>query len=85
MEYINERRREGGYSAKKWKDEIEIQREALDLWRRLNRCVPYKKYRDRKPKETQSSLDIKWPEHMEIAFCKGGHRPFSFPTDPLTL
>lgn len=46
-------------------------REANRLWRHLNRCKQYVKYRNRKPKEAMPNQDIKWPEHMEIAFCRG--------------
>jgi hypothetical protein len=52
--------------------EEDVQRLATKLWRHMLRCKPYAKYRSRQPKEGASNQDIKWPEHMEMAFCRGG-------------
>lgn len=49
----------------------EIHKGANALWHRLLKCQPYIKYRDRQPKATAPSQEVKWPEHMEIAFCRG--------------
>jgi hypothetical protein len=55
----------------KEKSESEIIREANRLWHRLLKCKPYVKYRSRQPKDVPSTQEVKWPEHMEIAFCRG--------------
>jgi hypothetical protein len=49
----------------------EIINESNRLWHRLLRCKHYAKYRSRQPKDAPPSHDLKWPEHMEIAFCRG--------------
>lgn len=55
--------------------EEDVQRLATKLWRHMLRCKPYAKYRSRQPKEGASNQDIKWPEHMEMAFCRGSTAP----------
>jgi hypothetical protein len=49
----------------------EIVKDSNRLWHQLLRCKPYSKYRNRQPKDAPPNQDIKWPEHMEIAFCRG--------------
>lgn len=61
----------GKYPNVRHKTAEDIIREANRLWRQLLRCKAYSKYRERKPKDTPSAQDMKWPEHMEIAFCQG--------------
>ncbi len=56
--------------------EEDVQRLATKLWRRMLRCKPYAKYRGRQ-KEGASNQDVKWPEHMEMAFCRGRADPCS--------
>ena len=57
--------------------EDDVQRQATKLWCHMLRCKPYAKYRSRKPEEGAPNKDIKWPEHMEMAFCRGSTAPFS--------
>jgi hypothetical protein len=64
--------------------EEDAQRLAMKLWRHMLRCKPYAKYRSRQPKEGASNQDIKWPEHMEIAFCRGPTVPCSVSQRMLT-
>jgi hypothetical protein len=49
----------------------EIDEEANRLWRALYRCKAYEKYRSRQPKVPVATQEQKWPDHIEIAFCKG--------------
>jgi hypothetical protein len=63
----------GKYPNVKHKSADDIIKEANRLWRRLLRCKAYSKYRERKPKDTPSAQDMKWPEHLEVAFCQGEH------------
>jgi hypothetical protein len=63
--------RRGKYPNVKHKSAEDIIKEANQLWRRLLRCKAYSKYRERKPKDTPSPQDTKWPEHLEVAFCQG--------------
>jgi hypothetical protein len=49
----------------------EIIRDSNRLWHQLLRCKAYNKYRTRQPKDAPPNQEIKWPEHMEIAFCRG--------------
>jgi hypothetical protein len=49
----------------------EIIKDSNRLWNHLLRCKPYNKYRNRQPKRVPPNQVIKWPEHMEIAFCRG--------------
>jgi len=50
--------------------EDDLHRHATFLWKRLQRCDQYRKYRGRQPKDC-GQQEQKWPEHMEAAFCKG--------------
>ncbi|TID26642.1 TEA-domain-containing protein [Venturia nashicola] len=67
--FINDFRR-GKYPNVKHKSAEDIVKEANRLWRRLLRCKPYSKYRERKPKDNPTSQDMKWPENLEVAFCQ---------------
>ncbi|KAE9993063.1 hypothetical protein EG327_006592 [Venturia inaequalis] len=62
--------RRGKYPNVKHKSAEDIIKEANRLWRRLLRCKPYSKYRERKPKDNPTSQDMKWPENLEVAFCQ---------------
>jgi len=55
---------------KQEKSEAEIDRETAILWRSLQRCEAYRKYRDKQPKNSREQKQ-KWPEHMEYAFFRG--------------
>ncbi|KAF2812848.1 uncharacterized protein BDZ99DRAFT_568162 [Mytilinidion resinicola] len=51
------------------KSEEQINRETQKVWRLLQRCGAYCKYRDKPTKDTREL--VKWPEHMEYAFFRG--------------
>lgn len=51
--------------------EEEICVEAKRLWNRLHNCKQYEKYRSRQPKEVPPGQELKWPDNLEMAFCKG--------------
>jgi hypothetical protein len=59
------------YTGFEKKTPAQIVNESNRLWLRLLRCKPYIKYRSRQPKDAPPNQDLKWPEHMEIAFCRG--------------
>jgi hypothetical protein len=63
--------RQSLYTGVKPRVPAEIVRDSNRLWHQLLRCKAYNKYRTRQPKEAPPHQDIKWPEHMEIAFCRG--------------
>jgi hypothetical protein len=71
--------RQSPYTGVKPRLPAEIIRDSNRLWHQLLRCKPYSKYRNRQPKDAPPNQDMKWPEHMEIAFCRGTSTcPFKF-------
>jgi hypothetical protein len=51
--------------------------DAKKLWRHLWRCEEFRRYRGRQPKDSDCTAapgdksDKTWPDHMEVAFCRG--------------
>jgi hypothetical protein len=56
------------------KSEEQVNRETAEVWRALQRCHAYCRYRDKQAKDYGE--DNIWPEHMEYAFFKGRCHPF---------
>jgi transcriptional enhancer factor len=57
------------------KSEEQIEFEAKRLWKLLQTCEKYQKYRDRQPTNAKER-EQKWPDQLERAFFRGKN-PFS--------
>jgi hypothetical protein len=73
------------YTGIEKKSPAQIVSESNRLWHRLLICKQYIKYRSRQPKDILPNQDLKWPEHMEIAFCRGKFKPGLYSFTTLTL
>lgn len=58
-----------------YNEEERKKRDIEKLWRRLNSCHAYRKYRSRQPTKLPNDGEQKWPDNMEKAFCAGENLP----------